>query len=148
MKRLISELKFGEQLQHTRLLGQLLVSRITQHYTELPQLIIPVPLHKQRLQQRGFNQALEIAKEVSNAIHIPIAADAIWRHKATQPQAQCTASQRERNIKNAFRLHQSINAHRIILLDDVITTGNTVRECSRCLKQANIEHIDCWSVAS
>ena len=118
-----------------------------QHYSTLPQFIIPVPLHKKRLQQRGFNQALEIAKVISKMTRIPIATQYIERHKATQPQTQCTAAQRELNIKKAFRLKKPVIANHIIVIDDVITTGNTLRECIRCLNQTTIKKIDCWSVA-
>ena len=147
IKQLITDLKFSQKLQHTRLLGQLLLNSINQHYSTLPQLIIPVPLHKQRLRQRGFNQALEIAKVINKSLQMPIDIHSVIRHKATRPQAQCTASQREQNIKNAFRLKKLITVDHIILLDDVITSGNTLRECIHCINKSRTIKIDSWSIA-
>lgn len=118
-----------------------------QHYAQFPPLILPIPLHKKRLQQRGFNQALEIAKIIAKSQAIQLDRHSIIRKKATHPQAQLSAAKRNQNIKNAFALRHKINYDHIILFDDIITTGGTVSECYRILKKSGVKQIDIWCVA-
>lgn len=147
IRQAIMALKFGHELHHTRLLGHLLSQCLKQHYSKLPELIIPVPLHKNRLRERGFNQVLEIAKEVKKELNIPIDKYSVSRHKATTPQAQCTQSQRRENVRAAFTNSKPIMATHIILLDDVITSGYTLHNCRRCIKLASSQQIDYWCLA-
>lgn len=148
IKTLIKELKFNQKLAHSYLLGTLIKEQIKNHYQRLPELIIPIPLHKKRLQQRGFNQSLEVAKVISKTLHIPIDKHSIIRKKATEPQAQLSAYQRKLNIRNAFSLKKDIDCNKhIILFDDVITTGETIYSCYRLLKKYGLKKIDVWSIA-
>ncbi|PHQ80079.1 MAG: hypothetical protein COB66_05555 [Coxiella sp. (in: Bacteria)] len=148
IKHFIKALKYKHQLRYAALLGNYLAQAIQTHYNDKPQLIIPVPLHKKRLRERGFNQSLELAKVISRSTQIPINKTYFIRKKNTPPQAQCSKSSRKRNIKNAFTLQQQLPAQHIILLDDVITTGGTVIECFNTLhkKQPSLS-IDIWAVA-
>ena len=122
---LITQLKFQHRLFHAHLLGQLLAERL--QHTTLPELIIPVPLHKQRLRQRGFNQALEIAKPIANRFQIPIAKRTLVRCKDTKPQSSLAANLRKHNITHAFKQIRPIHARHIAIIDDVMTTGNTIQ---------------------
>ena len=146
---MITQLKFEEKLIYAKLLGQLLAKKILQHYTNtsLPTLIIPVPLHKKRLQERGFNQALEIAKTVSRLLKIKIDKTSCIRKKHTAAQSTLDAQTREENIKDSFELIQSIAASHIAILDDVITTGATTQELAKTIQQSNPKKIDFWCCA-
>jgi ComF family protein len=118
-----------------------------EYYTHIPKLIIPIPLHKKRLQERGFNQALEVAKVIASTLQIAIEKHSIIRKKPTKPQAQLNALERKRNINNAFELKKPIQHDHIILFDDVITTGGTISECSRIIANSHIKQIDAWCIA-
>jgi len=113
----------------------------------LPTAILPIPLHATRLKERGFNQAVEIARPIAKAFHLPLLTDQIIRMKSTPPQATLPAAKRKQNIKNAFLIKQSLHHQHIAVVDDVITTGNTVYEFCRVLKKQGVERISVWCCA-
>jgi ComF family protein len=115
--------------------------------TEKPDCLIPVPLHKTRYWQRGFNQSLEIARVVAKQRNIALRYDICQRHRATQQQTQLTAKQRRSNVKNAFALIRPVPFQHIVLIDDVMTTGSTVNELARLFKQAGVPRVDVWVCA-
>ncbi len=144
---LIVQLKFHQRLIHTRLLSQLLAEAIRQGRRPLPECIIPVPLHSQRIRQRGFNQALEIARPLSKTFNIPLLFDSCYRRTNTLPQSRLSASARRRNIAAAFDLQQNIPFNHVAIVDDVMTTGQTVRVLSGMLQQQGIKTIEVWCCA-
>lgn len=147
---LITRLKFQHQLSHAQLLGDLLTSRIQQDWYlnhPLPDLIIPIPLHPQRLKARGFNQALEIARPIHKALTIPLDLSGSKRIKATAAQSSLTARERGQNMANAFHADRDYTGLHIAVLDDVITTGHTMRAFCQTLKQAGATYIDVWCCA-
>lgn len=109
-------------------------------------IIIPVPLHRWRLFKRRYNQAAVIAKALSKAIKVPWSPFALERKKATVSQGFMTSEQRARNVKNAFRIHPKyiglIKGRNVLLIDDVYTTGATVRECTRALLAEGAARVD------
>ncbi len=143
---LILSLKFSRQYKNVRLLGHLL-SEYLKQTADLPDLIIPVPLHKQRLKQRHFNQALEIAKIVSTQLNTPIDTKICIRNRDTPQQSQLSAKQRGKNVKNAFTLKYPPNAQHIAIIDDVFTTGSTLNEIARILKKSGVTRVDAWVIA-
>jgi ComF family protein len=150
IERLIIELKFHQRLSHAAALGQLLATKIrTDWYANahLPDLIIPIPLHAQRLRSRGYNQALEIARPLSKLLHIPIDISGTTRHKPTQPQSELKARARKDNIAHAFTVTRHYTGLTLAIVDDVVTTGHTVREFCRTLKQQGAKQIDVWCCA-
>lgn len=146
---MITQLKFNENLLYAKLLGTLLAKKISLHYENSPHptLIIPVPLHKKRLQERGFNQALEIAKTVSAILKIKINTTSCLRKKHTTAQSSLNASERKENIKHSFELIHPISAAHIAILDDVITTGETVKALANTISPSGAIQIDFWSCA-
>ena len=110
-------------------------------------MIIPVPLHKKRVAQRGFNQALEIAKTIAKKFKIPLSQDHCIRAINTPPQIDLPANKRKQNVRNAFKIKKTINAKNIVIFDDVLTSGSTVNELSRILKKSGVEHISVWCCA-
>jgi ComF family protein len=148
--QLITQLKFQHRLYQAKLLGQLLLQQIQQHWYKnqaLPDLIIPVPLHPQRLRERGFNQALEIAKPIGRALHIPIDLHGLRRIKSTSAQSGLSAVARKDNIAGAFYSEFDYAGRHVALLDDVVTTGHTVAECCKILRRQEAAHIDVWCCA-
>lgn len=146
---LIWKLKFHGDLSIAQFFGQCWIDWINRFYTSdtLPDFILPVPLHHQRLKERGFNQALEIAKLISKHFKIPIDNRTCVRIKNTQAQSTMPAHKRKDNVKNAFALSYSTSAKHVAILDDVMTTGNTVKEISHLLKKVGVEKIDLWCCA-
>lgn len=145
---LIYDLKFNQQLANANILGQLFAENIECYYqgTALPEMIIPIPLHRRRLRQRGFNQALEICKPVSRRLNIPINPLSCQRIIDTEPQSCLNAKQRRKNLRGAFTT-DNITAKHVAVFDDVITTGSTLQEFCTCLAKAGVEQIDVWCVA-
>ena len=129
--RLIQALKYGHQLSLAAWfgarLGQILVA--ADH-----DLVLPLPLHPSRLRTRGFNQSLEIARPVARALGHPIDPILLTRTRATPPQADLPFTERARNVRGAFECAGDLAGRRILLVDDVMTTGSTLREASRILK--------------
>jgi len=145
--KLIQRLKFNAQLHLARLLGERLAGHITRHVTQPPQVIIPVPLHCSRLRERGFNQALELARPVARRLNIPLDYRSGARVRATAVQSLLPAAQRRRNIKGAFQITRPLAAHHAAIVDDVMTTGHTVEEFAATLRKAGVEKIDVWVLA-
>ncbi len=146
IRHLIGSLKFGANYKNARLLGLLLAEHLKQT-AELPDLIIPVPLHKIRYRQRGFNQAIEIARTVAKEMQIPLDLTSCKRHRDTPHQTQLPAKKRRKNLKNAFSIIQPIHARHISILDDVMTTGTTAHELAYALKKAGASRVDVWVCA-
>lgn len=146
----INQMKFLGQLKYARLFNHLLIHHLAanQHYLRnLPECIIPVPLHPQRLKERGFNQALELSRLVAAHFNIPIKHDACQRLRATTSQSLIHATHRQSNMKNAFALTKSFSAKHIAIVDDVVTTGSTVEELSQLFRNNGVEQIDIWCCA-
>ena len=122
---LIQSLKYRAHYPCARLLGTLLAEKL-QERQQRPSVIIPVPLHRQRYRERGFNQAAEIAATVSQRLSIPMDHRCCDRIRPTQAQAGLPAKQRRKNLRDAFATKPSIPYRQVALLDDVVTTGTTV----------------------
>ena len=112
-------------------------------------LILSVPLHPQRLRQRGFNQSLLLARRISRRHSIPLDFTALHRIRHTQPQTQLSGYERQKNIRGAFEVRRPevIAEKHILLIDDVFTTGATVQECSRVLLKAGAKQVDVLTLA-
>ena len=145
IKHLITEFKFYKKLRNADLLGKLLAKHINKQ--QLPEYLIPVPMHRKRLTQRGFNQAMELCHVLSKELNIPILSNAIIKKKATEAQANLTAKQRRQNLKGSFAINEVINAQHIAIVDDVMTTGATMNELAKLLKKAGVKHIQAWVCA-
>lgn len=146
LKTLLKEFKFKQQLFLSKFLAQLIIKSIKAEPESLPECLIPIPLDNNRLKQRGFNQALEIAKIISKQLSIPIDYKSCIRIKNTLPQASLSASLRKSNIKNAFKC-QKLNYTHIAIVDDIMTTGETANELAKKLKQQEIKVIELWCCA-
>jgi len=114
-----------------------------------PNLIVPVPLHPRRLRIRGFNQAILLAELFSSRWQIPLDRHNLRRCRWTEPQVNLSASDRRANVKGAFSIQNSglIHGRRVLLVDDVLTTGSTVEECARVLKNSGASEVAVITVA-
>lgn len=114
-------------------------------------IIIPVPLHWTRLRKRGYNQAEWFAKGISSITKIPIAGDVVYRVRSTGTQTKLDKSERNTNIRDAFALRKTAESRvagkRVLLVDDVITTGATITECANSIIAAGCESVTVMSIA-
>ena len=112
-----------------------------------PDLLLPMPLHPLRLRERGFNQALEIARPLAHWLKLPLQADGCRRIRDTASQAGMKWKERQRNVRGAFACDLDLNGKRVAVLDDVMTTGATLNEISRVLKARGAAEVSAWVVA-
>src|SRR5262249_6024442 len=114
-----------------------------------PHLVVPVPLHRRRERERGFNQALLLARRLEKAWEIPVGSDVLVRTVATPPQTELTATARRTNVRGAFSLRRPelVVGRHIVLVDDVFTTGSTVSACARCLRAGGAATVGVLTVA-
>jgi ComF family protein len=145
--RFITGLKFHGQLAEARLLGELLLASLATTAYPLPECLIPVPLHPIRLRERGYNQALELARPLSQRLHLPLEPHVVQRQRHTLPQSELSGSARRRNLRHAFRLDAPLPYQHVALIDDVVTTGSTLNELARVLRQSGVKSIQIWAVA-
>jgi len=138
VRDLVHRFKYGNKVQHVRPLGLLTARRIGVFAEAFGgDLIIPVPLHVKRLRQRGFNQAVLLGDLLAIKWRIPMVRDNLCRTRWTEPQITLSAAERRDNVRGAFALRDAggVRDRRIILVDDVYTTGSTVAECAGTLKR-------------
>ncbi|HEY9199024.1 MAG TPA: ComF family protein [Gammaproteobacteria bacterium] len=141
---LLLQLKFAQAVHLARVFATLLAERVS---TEPPpDCILPVPLHPGRQRERGFNQSIEIARPLARHLGCDLDLDTCIRRRDTPPQSRLSARARRRNLQDAFALTRAPARH-IALLDDVMTTGSTLNEMTRLLRQGGAERIEVWVCA-
>lgn len=128
-------------------LGRLLAATLEHRLDVLPQCLIPVPLHRQRLIDRGYNQSLELARPIAKQFNLPLNFKDCVRVRNTAPQAQLSGEKRRLNVHLAFAVQREFKYRHVALVDDVITTGHTATELSSQLIKAGIERVDVWALA-
>ena len=134
--------------QHQLHLGQIFANiSLTQFHPSKIDCILPMPMHPTRLQERGFNQSLELAKGIAKHWQLPLALSNCQRVKNTPPQASLLLKDRVRNIKGAFRCDDYFKGKRVAIVDDVMTSGASLNELAKTLKQAGASEVTCWVIA-
>jgi ComF family protein len=133
----ISQMKFHGLRRLSKPLGKLLLN------CDLPVIdgILPVPLTLKGLRERGFNQSLLMAKVLSKNLQVPLFMDILSKKKETLPQIGLSKKERSTNLKKAFEVKGDIKGLRLLLIDDVMTTGATVTECSKVLMNAGAQEV-------
>ena len=141
--------KFHRDLAAGRLLADLMIEAASQQLTgPLPECMLCVPLHHDRLRERGYNQALELAKPLAKALRIPLDVHTLIRVRSTSAQTGLDAKARRRNLHDAFAVKADAKLpDHVAILDDVMTTGTTLRECTRVLLRAGVKRVDVWALA-
>ena len=143
--RLLPRLKFHGDLAAGALVATLLVEAL--RTAPRPQALVPVPLHRDRLRERGYDQALELARPLARGLGVPLRADALRRTRATSAQSALAAGARRRNVRGAFVVGGGALPAHVALVDDVMTTGATLGECARVLGGAGVARVDVWVAA-
>ena len=146
LDRWLPRFKFHRDLAAGRLLSQLMLEVVGG--VERPQALLPIPLHHARLRQRGYDQALELAKPLAAALAIPLMPQLLQRTRATAPQSELDRADRHRNLRGAFavRDEHALPRH-VVLVDDVMTTGSTLQAAAAALRAAGVERVDAWVCA-
>ena len=149
-QELIHRFKYGGKVHLRRPLALLTARELAPLAREWGvELLVPVPLHARRLRERGFNQAVLLGESLGRAWRLPLARRALRRVRWTEPQAGLSAAERAENIRGAFAVAEParVAGRRVLLVDDVYTTGSTVTECARELKRAGATAVFVVTVA-
>lgn len=146
---MITGLKFQGELGFARVLGTLLAQALrSRDRAALPKALIPMPLHFERLRERGFNQCEVIATHLARRIGVRMEARLLCRARATLPQSGLSATARAANLQGAFALRAGrLPPAHVALLDDVMTTGNTAAAAASVLKAAGCQRVEIWACA-
>ncbi|MEF3082078.1 ComF family protein [Luteimonas sp. SMYT11W] len=144
--RLLPRFKFHRALAAGALLGDCLAQATAD--AARPAALVPIPLHTARLRERGYDQALELARMLARRHHLPLRTDLLRRVRATAPQSRLDAKARRRNLRNAFAVQRpaGMPAH-VVLIDDVMTTGATLHAAAIALRRAGAQRIEAWVCA-
>ena len=142
-KFLMQQFKYHHQPELSRLLARLFYQRIA--LNSLPEILLPVPMHPWRQWRRGYNQAQEIARPITQQLNIPCNNRLLARTRATKVQAGLSRELRQTNLNNAFIIKPHSYRH-VAVLDDVVTTGVTVTTLVRLLKASGCQRVDVWAI--
>lgn len=142
--RLIQRLKYREHLALAPRLGAVMAQRLRHGQ---PDIWLPMPLHANRLKERGFNQAVEIARELSAQTGVPMQAAWATRVRDTPPQAGLKREARRKNLRGAFACSEKVADLHVGIVDDVMTTGSTLDALAAALKQAGAKEVSCAVIA-
>lgn len=143
---LIQSVKFNNRLELAQLLGHLMGRWLSRVLDTKPDVLLPVPLHKHRLRERGFNQATEIAKPVARQLGCSLDITSCRRTRTTAPQSELSRKDRINNMRGAFEIMKPVTGH-VAIIDDVMTTGSTAHELAKVLLKAGADSVDVWVCA-
>ncbi len=143
LDKLIQQMKYREQLALSKIFAQKLLRRII----ELPDCVIPMPLHPDKLRRRGFNQAQLIAAPVASALKVPLRTDACRRLRDTPSQTGLPWDRRDQNVRGAFGCDADLTGKHVALLDDVMTSGASMNELAAQVRKCGATRISAWVVA-
>jgi ComF family protein len=143
VRRAIHRFKYSGHLYLNKGLGDILADFAEDVYQREPwDCVAAVPLHPSKLRERGFNQALMLARRLAKRIPCRVLPDALVRERRTPPQTELSRKDRVGNVRGAFRaVGSNVAGSRVLLVDDVMTTGATMRECAKTLKRAGAERV-------
>jgi ComF family protein len=150
LQKSIELLKYRNQRSIARPLGHLLsIVSETWIKSHAIDVILPIPLHKKRIRERGYNQSALIARAMGSYTGLPVEIDSLIRVRNTMPQVSLRINEREKNVKGAFKVRdpERIKGKRVLLLDDVITTGSTIKEATKSLISSGIEEVFVITIA-
>lgn len=147
VNHLIKALKFNDRPEFSIAFAELMAKKLKREKKRLPEKLIPVPLHKKRQRQRGYNQSLTFSREITKQIGIQTENCLCQRIKHTEAQSSLPFSLRRRNISNVFVLTSGCVPKHIAIIDDVVTSGSTVNELASLFKKAGCKTIEVWAIA-
>lgn len=150
LREAIHRWKYEGKIYLSPLFGEWMKRTLSQNWeTDLFDLLVPVPLHPQRLRERGFNQALLLVRELSRRAGIAYRKQILEKRRQTVPQINLSGVEREKGVKGAFHLTdpEGVKGKVILLVDDVFTTGATVNECAKVLIAGGAQRVDVLTLA-
>ncbi len=147
--KLIEQFKYYGQSDLALPLGQIMLNFIKRNKLDKTLAnfyLVPLPLHRRRLLERGFNQSKLLADFLSKSLSLPVIADNLWRKKYRKQQVKLSAAKRLNNIKGAFAVHnkKELFGKKILLVDDVVTTGASLNEAAKILREAGVSSV--WAI--
>jgi ComF family protein len=143
----IRDFKYHERPELAKPLAQVLAREISANQLELPDLLVPVPMHLSRLRSRGYNQSARLAQELGKILSIEADYNLLIKTHNTTPQAKLGLNQRSINLKGSFTVKHSVQARKVAIVDDVVTTGATAAEIAKILKRNGVEYVQVWGIA-
>ncbi|MCE2404962.1 MAG: ComF family protein [Dehalococcoidia bacterium] len=145
VRKAVHDLKYRNLRAAAPRLGGLLAAWMEK--TSVPgELLVPIPLHRRQLRSRGYNQSAMLAREVSKGTGLALARDALARVRDSAPQVSLPSRlERARNVEGGFRCVGDVRGARVVLVDDVVTTGSTMSACAEALKSAGARSV--WGIA-
>lgn len=148
MKKSVSDFKYRHKKEYAKYYIEQLLQNYGNSITKLaPDVLVPVPIHKSKYRERGYNQAEILAYGIAKELNIPVLPHLLIRNKKTLPQKQLSDKERLRNLQQAFILNEKAvsdypdSLNRVLLVDDIYTTGSTIEACTNVLIKHGIEHI-------
>ncbi len=143
-KKLILDFKFHDRTDNANVLAKMLFIAGKDIWEAGIDVIMPVPLHYTRLIKRRYNQSALLCNELGKLINIKVDNLSLIRHRKTRPQVELSGMERQRNVRNVFSVKNidAVKGKRILLIDDVLTTGATLKECAYALKRAGAKSVD------
>lgn len=145
LDKLIQAMKYGEQLALAHAFAEKLACRIDKG--NLPDCLIPMPLHPEKLRERGFNQSHLIAAKIACELGLELLPDACRRVRNTPPQSALPWKERKKNVREAFRCDADLTGRRVALVDDVLTTGASLDALAGAVQKCGAVEISAWVVA-
>lgn len=147
LDRLVGRFKYRGDFAAGNALLQIWLAYLSASQTPLPELLIPLPLHWRRQWGRGFNQTIWLAKRLARSLLFQYDSSALWRCRYGVAQQALSRQQRLRNMRGSFVCRRELTGLRVVLLDDVVTTGATIEAASRALVAAGAASVDIWCLA-
>jgi ComF family protein len=144
LRQALKNFKYNSELRLSPALGQLLSEAFFRYYDpEEFDVVVPIPIHRKKLLERGFNQAVILARKLSESTGIPLHRNCFKKIRDTPAQARLSKKERQHNLKGCFQVSRlnAIKDKRILLVDDVATTGSTIREAARTLHKAEAAQV-------
>jgi ComF family protein len=141
---MVIALKFGARLDLAAMFGRVLAARVAPPHDAL---VVPVPLAFERMSERGFNQSLQIARAYCTATGARLAADVVRRVRHAPPQQTLALADRRRNVRGAFEVTRALQGAHVLLIDDVMTSGSTLDELARVVRDAGASYVHALVVA-
>lgn len=151
-RKLLFPLKYADREENIKPLA-ILMQQFGRKFLsgEKESVLVPVPLHFSKLWARRYNQAALLARRLGVLQGFPVVPDALWRARRTRPLAHLSIEQRREELKDAFQVNKNrlifLKDHRVILVDDILTTGATAEACVSVLKKAGCSRVDLFVVA-
>lgn len=142
---LLQRYKYSGFLAVAHMMGALLARRVAD--LPRPDLLLPMPLHPDRLKERGFNQAVEMGRLLSTQLQMPMEIRMARRIRPTPPQANLSLKERRRNVRGVFECTARLDGKHVVLLDDVMTTGASLDALAQAVRKAGAARVECWVAA-